>query len=548
MSRRALQAQPGRPPAPPGRAQGVRAGGRQRGGGPPRAVPPPGPAARQSSGADAAAENGCSAEPAESCHGGGGTGGRQGSGAALPAGRGPLPGSPGAGGAGGGRRLRGAAGPERRRRRGGTPAAGAEPPRRGLTCGAAWGGGDTRPGSPPRSRPAPRGAGTARAGSPRPVPAKAEGRGGSEPGGGAAEGRAGHPPGGAPQPLPQRPVKNKKKNKIRIKFKIIIKIIKMKTNLKNQINKTRRGDTALRGRGSATAPAPRRSRNENSTPRPRDVSPPPARHGGDPPAPARGTGAGTRGWAAGGCAASPPRSRRFAPRRCSAVLAAGRGGVRRGAEKPPRPPSPVSSPCTGVTRVRASPRLPAPPAHTWSRVAARRSGAEQGDHPVPPSLLAHGPAGSRPSRRRLPFPAGRSAAGGTDRGLLRDPRCRGRAVSGGPAALWDRRGLPRCRRCPRKTALLPLLPHRAVGRPGRDPRGGKGHREWGVPGVGCPGVREGGGVVARWAGRHWWRPVGGHPWEWGGVSSVPSAPGGSRPHEVGGCVCGGGARAGPFHS
>lgn len=88
LSRRALRrswATPG--PACPG--SGRPSWRRAAGPGVPRAVPPPGPAARLSSGGEAAAENGCSAEPAESCHGGGG---RRGRGAALPVS--PPPGEP----------------------------------------------------------------------------------------------------------------------------------------------------------------------------------------------------------------------------------------------------------------------------------------------------------------------------------------------------------------------------------------------------------------------------------------------------------------------
>ena len=64
------------PPGPGGtrRSSGRPFRNRQRGAGTPRDVPPLARAARLGSGAAAAAENGCSAEPAESCRGGGGGG------------------------------------------------------------------------------------------------------------------------------------------------------------------------------------------------------------------------------------------------------------------------------------------------------------------------------------------------------------------------------------------------------------------------------------------------------------------------------------------
>lgn len=177
-------AEPGHPrPRPPGLGAPVPAEG--SGAGVPGAVPPPGPAARLSSGGEAAAENGCSAEPAESCHGGG-----DGEEAAQPSP--PLRGAPG--------RRCGAR--SEVPQGGGT---GAEPAVPGVWLHLRRAGGT---GQPAPSAPGPVSPCTC----PQPPPGARRSSGGSEPRGARRKGgrscpaarHAGGAP--APKPLSQRPV------------------------------------------------------------------------------------------------------------------------------------------------------------------------------------------------------------------------------------------------------------------------------------------------------------------------------------------------------
>nr|XP_054501383.1 basic proline-rich protein-like [Agelaius phoeniceus] len=172
------------PPRPPGLGAPVPAEG--SGAGVPGAVPPPGPAARLSSGGEAAAENGCSAEPAESCHGGG-----DGEEAAQPSPP-PAPGSPGQAARG---TVGGSAGRRDRSRAHGARCVASDAARRGS--GAA---------RPERARPVPP------CTCPQPPPGARRSSGGSEPRGARRKGGRSPPAarhaGGAPapQPLSPRPV------------------------------------------------------------------------------------------------------------------------------------------------------------------------------------------------------------------------------------------------------------------------------------------------------------------------------------------------------
>lgn len=114
----------------------------------------------------------------------------------------------------------------------------------------------------------------------------------------------------------------------------------------------------------------------------------------------------------------------------------------------------------------AAPRSPCP------RVVPCRRSPERGRAaPPPPSWGLSWPT--------VPPAADPSAAGGMDTvsSVTRVPG----TGTGGPAALGESRGRPQCRRCPRKTALPPLLPQRA-GPTGREGAAGR-HRGPGGAGV-----------------------------------------------------------------
>lgn len=222
--------------------------------------------------------------------------------------------------------------------------------------------------------------------------------------------------GGAPAPktLSQHPVLLSVLNKIKIKYRKII-------------GPQARGTVRPR---LGHASAPRRSRNENSTRCRRTVSPPPARHGGVPPEPARRARADTRGCAAVACAArgslpaggfrgclwgegmsrkrdygsrdgvvrSPPERGRTFPRGQSAPWRLGTEGAlaRRGCAHHgwrPRARKPPSAP-------RTVQRAPLPSANTSPSVAPPAALLRK----VPRSLCLR-PGSPQSVQRRGPFPS-----------------------------------------------------------------------------------------------------------------------------------------------